>query len=232
MRKRLSQVVMAAVVSTASATVSQPAVSGGLYDDYAMPTAQYDLEPVPPQDIFEGWWLGGTVGGSSVSYDKSPASPGSVSSSGVMGGIVGGYSWQHGPFVIGVEGDFMASDISGSRSFNGGLNKVSPGFDTLADVRLRAGYTILPNLLLFGTFGGAWADADLPISGPGGAFREATFFGWSAGGGAEFAFDENWSARFDYQFTDFDAETISYPGGKETYDPDSNSFRGSLIYRF
>jgi outer membrane immunogenic protein len=232
MRKRLSQVVVAAAVLTASATVSHPAMSGGLYDGYNMPTAQYDLEPVPPQDIFEGWWLGGTVGGASVSYDKSPASPGSVSSSGVMGGIVGGYSWQHGPFVVGVEGDFMASDISGSRSFNGGLNKVSPGFDTLADVRMRAGYTILPNLLLFGTFGGAWADADLPISGPGGAFREATFFGWSAGGGAEFAFDENWSARFDYQFTDFDAETISYPGGKETYDPDSNSFRGSLIYRF
>jgi len=141
-------------------------------------------------------------------------------------------NWNLRGKAVGVEGNFMTSDISGSRKYNAGLNKVAPGFDSLADLRLRAGYTVLPNLLLFGTFGGAWADADLPITGPGGGFRDTTFFGWSAGGGAEFAFDENWSARFDYQFTDFDAETISYPGGKETFDPDSNTFRGSLIYRF
>jgi outer membrane immunogenic protein len=230
MRKRLYLVAVAVAVSMASATASRPALSGDLYDSYNMPPSAYGMEPIPPQDLFEGWWLGGTIGGATVSYDKTPA--GLVSGSGVLGGIVGGYSWQHGPYVIGVEGDFMASDIGGSGKFNNGLNKVSPGFDSLADVRLRAGYTILPNLLLFGTFGGAWADAALPIGGPGGAFRETTFFGWSAGAGAEFAFDENWSARFDYQFTDFDAETISYPGGKATYDPDSNTFRGSVLYRF
>jgi len=229
MRTRLNRAAVVAAVLAASATASSPALSGGdIYDTAPV----YGMEPVPPQDLFEGWWLGATIGGASVSYDKSPASPGSVSSSGVVGGIVGGYSWQHGPFVVGVEGDFLASDVSGSRGYNDGVNKVSPGFDTVADLRLRAGYTILPSLLLFGTFGGSWADADLPISGPGGAFREATFFGWSVGGGAEYAFDQNWSGRFDYQFTDFDAETISYPGGKETFDPDSNTFRGSVIYRF
>jgi outer membrane immunogenic protein len=228
MRTRWFQAVAVAAVLTAGATVSSPALSADPYG--AAP--YYDAAPVPPQDVFEGWYLGGTVGGSWVSYDLAPVSPGSVDSSGVLGGVIGGYSWQRGPFVIGVEGDFMAADISGDNSFNGDLNKVSPGFDTMADVRLRAGYAILPNLLLFGTFGGAWADADLPINGPGGAFRENTFFGWSAGGGAEYAFDQNWSARLDYQFTDFGSETISYPGGKVTYDPDANTFRGSVIYRF
>jgi outer membrane immunogenic protein len=227
MRTRLYQAVAVAAVLTAGATASSPVVSADLYANPPI----YDIgTPIPSQDMFEGWYLGGTIGGAWVNYDLAPA--GTVDSSGVLGGIVGGYSWQHGPYVIGVEGDFLASDISGSRSFNGGLNKVSPGFDTMADLRLRAGYTILPNLLLFGTFGMAWADADLPISGPGGAFRETTFFGWSVGGGAEFALDRNWSARLDYQYTDFDSETISYPGGKQTYDPDSNTFRSSIIYRF
>lgn len=228
MRTRWFQAVVIGAALTAGATVSGPVLSADLYG--AAP--YYDATPVPPQDVFEGWYLGGTVGGSWVSYDLAPASPGSVDSSGVLGGVIGGYSWQHGPFVIGVEGDFMAADISGDKSFNGGLNKASPGFDTMADIRLRAGYTILPNLLLFGTFGGAWADADLPISGPRGAFRENTFFGWSAGGGAEYAFDQNWSARLDYQFTDFGSDTESYPGGKVTYDPTANTFRGSVIYRF
>ena len=227
MRTRLYQAVAIAAVISAGATASSPALSGDLYGDYGAPI--YGGEPIPPQDVFEGWYLGGTIGGATVSYDLSPAA-GSVSSDGVLGGVIGGYSWQHGPFVIGAEGDFLASDISGSKRF--GANRVSPGFDTLADLRLRAGYTVLPNLLLFGTFGGAWADADLPISGPGGAFRETSFFGWSVGGGAEFAFDENWSARLDYQFTDFDSETVSYPGGTTTYDPDANTFRGSVLYRF
>ncbi len=209
---------------------SFPALGGDIYDTYGTRPV-YDLPPVRPRDVFEGWWLGGTIGGATVSYDLAPA-PGSASGSGVLGGVVGGYSWQHGPFVMGVEGDFVAADVSGRSRINGGVAKVRSVFESLGDVRLRAGYTILPNLLLFGTFGVAWGNADLSIVGPGGASRDTTFFGWSAGGGAEFAFDQNWSARFDYQFTDFDAETIFYPGGKQTFDPDSNTFRGSLIYRF
>jgi outer membrane immunogenic protein len=102
----------------------------------------------------------------------------------------------------------------------------------MADLRLRAGVTITPQVLLFATFGGAWANADLPVSGPGGGPGDADFFGWSVGGGAEVAFNPNWSARFDYQFTDFGSESVSYPGGKLDYDPDANIYRGSVIYRF
>ena len=218
-------------VVLAGAMASTPASSADIYETYgAQPF--YDMTPVPPQDVFEGWWLGGTIGGATVSYDLSPLSSGSASSSGVLGGVVGGYSWQNGPFVLGVEGDFLAADVSGSSRINGGFDKVNLRFDNFADIRLRAGYTILPNLLLFGTFGGAWGDAELLVTGPGGILRDTTFFGWSAGGGAEFAFDESWSARFDYQFTDFDTETISFPGGTQSFDPDVDTFRGSLIYRF
>ena len=46
-------------------------------------------------------------------------------------------------------------------------------------------------------------------------------FGWSVGGGAEVAFNPNWAARFDYQFTDFDAEAVTYPGGKLELDPEA-----------
>ncbi len=226
MRMRVAAVL--AAVLAASATVSSPALSGGdVYDTAPV----YDMAPVPPQDLFEGWWLGGTVGGASVSYDKTPA--GSVSSSGVVGGIIGGYSWQHGPFVVGVEGDFLASDVSGSRRYNGGLNKVSPGFDIACrpalarglHCRCRTSFCSEPSAVLGPRRIFPSAALEAPSA-------RTTFFGWSVGGGAEYAFDENWSARFDYQFTDFDAETVSYPGGRATFDPDSDTFRGSVIYRF
>jgi outer membrane immunogenic protein len=150
----------------------------------------------------------------------------------VLGGITGGYNWQNGPIVIGLEGDVLAAGISGSGNFNHGANSANPDINAMADLRLRAGVTVTPQVLLFVTGGGAWADIDLPVNGPGGGSGDGTFFGWTIGGGAEVAFSPNWSARFDYQFTDFDSDTVSYPGGDVKYDPDVNTYRGALIYRF
>jgi len=186
---------------------------------------------VPPQDVFEGWYLGGTIGGATVNYDFAPAN-GSIDTSGILGGVIGGWSWQSGPIVFGIEGDFLGADASGSRHFNAGLNQVSPNIDAMADLRLRAGYAITPRVLLFGSFGGAWANADLPVTGIGGGSGDADFFGWSVGGGAEVALSPKWSARFDYQFTNFSSEKVNYPGGQFDFDPDANTYRGSLIYRF
>ncbi|MET0840891.1 MAG: outer membrane beta-barrel protein, partial [Methyloceanibacter sp.] len=164
-----------------------PAFAGDLYG--TEPAPFYDSGPLQDQNVFEGWWLGGTLGGATVNYDFSPGR--NVDTSGLLGGVIGGWSWQSGPFVIGAEADLLAADVSGSRRFNAGLNRISPSIDSMADLRLRAGYTITPELLLFGTFGGAWANAELPIAGPGGGIREADFFGWSIGGGAEVALTPN-----------------------------------------
>jgi outer membrane immunogenic protein len=227
MRTRLNQALGLVAVIAASATASSPVLSADLPP--ALPPIY--AEPLPPQDVFEGWWLGGTIGGATVSYDFAPAG-GTADTSGVLGGVTGGYSWQSGPFVVGVEGDVMAADIDGSQRLHSGWNQVSPSIDTMADLRLRAGVAVRPQVLLFATFGGAWANADLPVTGPGGGSGSADFFGWSVGGGAEVALSPNWAARFDYQFTDFDSETVTYPGGKIDFDPDANTYRGSLIYRF
>ena len=94
-----------------------------------------------------------------------------------LAGVVGGWSWQSGPIVLGIEGDFLGADVSGSRHFNAGFNQVSPNIDMMADLRLRASYAITPRVLLFGTFGGAWANADLPVTGIGGGSGDADFFG-------------------------------------------------------
>jgi outer membrane immunogenic protein len=229
MRTRLNQAWALAAVLSASATASSPASAADLPPPPLPPV--YDEAPLPPQDVFEGWYLGGTIGGATVNYDLA-ATGGSTDTSGVLGGAIGGYSWQSGPIVLGLEGDLMAADVNGSRHFNSGLNQVSPSIDTMADLRLRAGVAIRPQVLVFATFGGAWANADLPVSGPGGGSSRADFFGWSVGGGAEVALNPNWSARFDYQFTDFNSERVNYPGGPLKFDPDANTYRGSLIYRF
>ncbi len=229
MRTRFDQVMALAAVLMAGATASSPALSADLGPNGPPPI--YDAGPPPRPELFAGWWVGATLGGatSGIAFSETPTD---IQASGLLGGVTSGWNWQNGPIVIGLEGDVVAADISGSQRFAGGANIAKPSIDTMADLRLRAGVAVTPQVLLFATIGGAWADASLPINGPGGASRDGTFFGWSVGGGAEVAFNPNWSARFDYQFTDFGKDSVSYPGGNVKYDPNVDTYRGSLIYHF
>lgn len=219
-----------AAALTASAAVSSPVLAADMVNS-GPPPLLYETPPAISPDVFAGWWLGGTLGGATANFDFSQTGN-DIGASGVLGGVTAGWNWQNGPIVLGLEGDALGANISGSERFNSGANVAQPNIDAMLNLRARAGVTVTPQVLLFVTAGGAWADVDLPITGPGGASRSGTFFGWSLGGGAEVALNPNWSARFDYQFTDFDSDKVSYPGGDVKYDPDVNTYRGSLIYHF
>ena len=230
MRTRFDQAVVLAAALAASAAVST-SVFGADVINAGPPPLLYEAPPPVAPALFAGWWIGGTLGGATASFDFSQSSA-PIDASGVLGGVTGGWNWQNGPIVLGFEGDVLAAGISGSERFSGGASVANPDIEAMADLRLRAGVTVVPQVLLFVTAGGAWADVNLPVSGPSGGSGSGSFYGWSLGGGAEVAFNPNWSARFDYQFTDFDSDTVSYPGGDVKYDPDVNTYRGSLIYRF
>jgi len=229
LRTRCDQALVFATALAAGAAVSSPALSADVINA-GPPPLLYETPPAA-QDLFAGWWIGGTLGGAAGNFDFSRSSA-AIESSGVLGGITAGYNWQSGPIVIGLEGDALAAGIDGSQAFNNGANSVNPNIDAMANLRLRAGVTVVPQVMLFVTGGGAWADVDLPVSGPGGGSGNGSFFGWSVGGGAEIKLNPNWSARFDYQRTNFDSDTVSYPSGDVKYDPEVNTYRGALIYRF
>jgi outer membrane immunogenic protein len=229
LRIRFDPALALAALLTASAAVSTPVLAADIVNG-GPPPLLYETPPISP-DIFAGWWIGGTLGGATANFDFSQTGA-DIGASGMLGGVTGGWNWQNGPVVVGLEGDALAAGISGSERFNSSANVAQPDIDAMLNLRVRAGVTVVPQVLLFVTAGGAWADVDLPISGHGGASGNGSFFGWSLGGGAEVALNPNWSARFDYQFTNFGSDTVSYPGGDVKYDPDVNTYRGALIYRF
>ena len=53
-------------------------------------------------------------------------------------------------------------------------------------------------------------------------------FGWTAGGGIEFAISPNWSVKAEYLYVDFQNETI----GPGTFRLIENVVRGGVNYRF
>jgi len=118
------------------------------------------------------------------------------------GGLIGGtlgYNLQTGSFVWGIEGDADASWIKGSTT-----TLCGPGCETkntwLATGRARLGYAwdqFLPYLTGGVAFGNVKA-------GQAGAAATASTnkVGWTVGGGLEYAFMGEWSAKLEYLYVD------------------------------
>jgi outer membrane immunogenic protein len=162
--------------------------------------------------------------------------------SGVLGGGQVGYNWQVNQFVLGVEADAVGTGLNGSsasatRTFGPPIllatvsQTVTVDFgriDWMASFRGRAGFAV--NQALFYVTGGA-AVAEFGgttttlVNGPGIAIPAGTFvsttggnttrWGWTVGGGIEWAFSPNWSVAGEYRHTDFGnrATTFDVPSG-------------------
>jgi outer membrane immunogenic protein len=141
--------------------------------------------PPPPVFTWEGFYLGGQIGGGWARDKVSSSSPvtlpiigdGSVNASGIIGGAHAGYVWQFGRLVYGLEGDFDGANLRKSsdcvvQSMVTGVS-VTPGacgqipnlaagdsFRTAllwqSSARARLGYA-LDNIFIYGTGGVAIA---------------------------------------------------------------------------
>ena len=124
-----------------------------------------------------GFYAGGHVGGGWVDNGTG----------GFLGGGQVGFNYQMRQWVLGVE-----ADLSGA---SGDLNWTS----TLA---ARFGWTTGP-WLVYGKVGGAWANIDFPTYE--GAVSK-TSSGLLLGVGAEYAFQNNWSAKIEYNRMNVDRD--------------------------
>ena len=129
------------------------------------------------------------------------------SSTGGTIGVTGGYNYQIGQFVAGFEGDVNWLDTSKSAAYINGTNKFST--NTMITDRLRAGYAI-DRTLLFVT--GGYAGMQTRAS-----FNDTVFgfsgsqSGWRSGGvlggGVEYAFTNNITAKAEYLWAPMGGKT-------------------------
>lgn len=157
------------------------------------------------------------------------AGTGSLSASGFTGGAQAGYNWQTANIVLGFETDFNAFHFRGSRSISavypvngpevGAGNSFTVGTSVEANwlytLRGRIGWTVTPNVLAYATGGLALTQLQVANSfsdyqgASGGGSNSATKAGWVVGGGVEWAFDKNWSAKAEYLYVDFGSVTVN-----------------------
>jgi outer membrane immunogenic protein len=202
----------------------------------ASPAAAFD---------WTGIYIGGHIGGgwgdhASTNVTATPFAPvgnGITTSPGgfVGGGQLGG-NLQFGSGVLGLEADV---------SWSGGEDGITVPSPIMAGVSLhgmsdvkwfatltgRAGYAI-DNVLLYVKGGAAWMDVGYTAS----ALNTATGVaivgpvnfgsvrtGWTAGGGVEHGFRNNWSAKLEYNYLDLGTERYTLTAGGLTNQVDINA---------
>ncbi len=152
----------------------------------------------------------------------------------LSGGLVGGtagYNWQTGSWVFGLEGDVSWANIKGDTTFACPLGCETSN-SWLGTVRGRVGYAFdrfLPYLT------GGLAFGNIEARRPFFAGNDETNFGWTIGGGLEFALMGNWTAKAEYLYVNlgdikcglscsaFATDNVSF---------DTHIVRGGVNYRF
>jgi outer membrane immunogenic protein len=172
--------------------------TGGAYAaDLPIPAkAAPTYPPVLPVFSWTGFYAGANVGGAfgtdNALTDAFGTGGGKIH--GVLGGLQAGYNYQLSPmFVVGIENDLDVTGIKNSDSWTGPSASV-PWFGT---GRARAGVTVFDShFLMYGTAGLASGELkDAPV--------HKMKMGWTAGGGVEWAFLPQWSAKLEYLYLDF-----------------------------
>lgn len=178
-----------------------------------------------------GLGFGPTYFGSAVA--ASTPLGGSLSNVGVLGGGQAGFNWQFGAFVAGVEADVQGSTLGSYKNLAGAAlepatqalltttTSLNKSLNYLGTVRGRLGYLVTPTLLAFGSGGLAYGGMNFSnavfISSANPNFTPAALsaqfndakIGWAAGGGLEWMFRPDWSAKVEYLYYDLGAQTAA-----------------------
>lgn len=212
---------------------------------------------VPVPALWEGFYLGGNVGGAwntatvddHYDYVGDPVSSNSLNGSGIIGGGQIGYNFQWGNIVFGPEADLGYLGLSASRSvalapapdclahYPGDMCGLNANYSTsgglYGDITGRLGYAV-DRVLFYAKGGAAFLDVDIkanyvgqncatarncylhpnaPVNASTFNFEQSeTLWGWTAGGGIEYALSQEWSVKVEYQHFDFGSASFRHDG--------------------
>ena len=159
---------------------------------------------------------------------------------GIIGGGQAGYNWQTGNLVFGAEADFSFSGMKETTGLIRTTLTLATKIDWFGTARLRLGYAA-DRALFYVTGGLAYANVensflDVGCGTPCVLVASDVKFGWTAGGGLEYAFAPNWSVRAEYLYVDLEkSKGISdrcSPGCRFEWENRFHIARAALNYRF
>ena len=209
----------------------------------ATPVASaYPLKAPPQMGVSP--WFGSYVGlhggygwGRSNVVDAeiptTPADTSSLSPAGGFGGTQTGYNWHIAPsWVFGLESETSYGILSQSGFSSPYGFAVNTKVDWFGSERTRLGFLATPNVLLYGTGGLGWAHVKFSDTGLGvdiGSFDQYRI-GWTGGGGLEWAFGPQWSAKLEYLYSNLGTYQDTFGIAQKTSTLTLNTVKVGLEY--
>ncbi len=211
-----------------------------------------DLPPAPPTPAptapvayapqtynWSGVYVGGNIGGGySNSWWSDPITGGhdNFNSWGFLGGGQIGANAQFNRLVVGLEGDFDWTDITnkGTDSIGEALNANVQWTSTVTG-RVGAAFD---RLLVYGKGGLALAQDQSSLTDLAGNSATDSLLrtGWTVGAGLEYALDDNWSAKIEYDYLGFGKQSMTFTTPTETVNTNAGlnvqEIKAGLNYRF
>ena len=213
------------LATVAFTTIIAPALAA----DMAVKAPAY-VAPAAPIYSWTGFYIGGHIGG--AFRDNNNVFGGNDDVRFIGGGQVGADYQFSGSWLVGVEANYSYIARNNNTPFlfpGGNFNHELRG---LASVTGRVGYTWGPGLL-YVKGGYAYADARNTGVGP---FRfDSSRDGFTVGGGLEYMFAQNWSAKVEYQYYQFDNNRLFVGAplvGLANFRDEEHTIKGGLNYRF
>jgi outer membrane immunogenic protein len=176
----------------------------------------------PVQYNWTGFYVGGTVGlidqgTTGTDFGGLIVSDGTkygIDGMGAIFGVHAGFNYQMGMWVLGVEADFSGTTLDTNLGVMPAPSTVSSKLDSLGTVRGRVGYVFQNVLLVYATGGWAYGhvknrasweqDPNFTVS------ETLTKYGWTVGGGAEWAVMNHWIARAEVLYVDLGSSTTDF----------------------
>jgi outer membrane immunogenic protein len=171
-----------------------------------------------------------------------PPEDGSIDMDGFVGGAHAGYNFQADSIVFGLEGDIEYADLSGDTDIFSSTTAPEPfgsveqEINWLASLRLRLGFA-MDRALFYATGGLAVGEVDMKVTADGRDDDTDTPWGWTIGGGLEYAFTDDLSARIEYRYTDlgdtdFTVSGIGLDGAQVNFENTFHAVRAGLSWHF
>lgn len=206
----------------------------------------YRLQAIPggmtdtdlPKPSFSGGYVGAQAGyGTLETVNVGPRQAGSVLNAdrgghGANVGIYGGYGLMLGDFFIGAELDGGVSDAGWQIARDPTGRTYSVEKDESFGASARLGYVLPYGTLIYArggivrttfntkyAFGGSSVDQDNTLN------------GLRVGGGIETPLTDQLFLRFDYTHTSYDAYSVNYGAGTDTFDNEENVVLVGITYR-
>lgn len=211
----------AAALGLAALIGINAAHAADVVDQVPEPAAPMEELPVA---AWTGPYIGAQIGYGFGGRSEDSVTGNRIDTDGVVGGGFAGYNFDTGSGIVaGIEGDIGYSGVQGS---NAGVD-VESGLD--GSIRARLGYTVTPDVLIYGTAGGAAKRVSVA---EGGIEDTNTALGWTAGVGTDVKFTQQVFGRVEYRYSDYGSDTYLTGSGPRDVDASDHKIQFGVGINF